>query len=131
MWNDKEILLLAVQAVLSRSGDVDTEDGAYATTNIDTMINLEAAIVKRFNLDSDDLQDKHIPLIEARLEPVVAREIDIDYSAVKPDYLMKHGVNCEKVIHDGPGYDHAADYDDPYDVDMGVYCGRCHRGMDC
>lgn len=42
---------------------------------------------------------------------------------------IKHGVNCEKVVHRDDGYLHAGDDDSPFDVDGAPYCGRCHRAM--
>lgn len=51
----KSIIKLAAQAVIFRSGDVTTEDGYYATTDCDIMINLDSTIAEYFNLDSDDV----------------------------------------------------------------------------
>ena len=42
----------------------------------------------------------------------------------------RHGFDCVKVPHRGPGYLHEDDHDGPYDVDDCTYCGRCHRWID-
>ena len=42
---------------------------------------------------------------------------------------IKHGISCKKVVHLGGGYLHDADDDSPYEVDMLVYCGRCHEWL--
>ena len=57
----KDVLSIAAQVVLSRSGDVDTEDGSFATVDVDRIIRLEAAISKAFNLPGDDVTKYDIP----------------------------------------------------------------------
>jgi hypothetical protein len=42
---------------------------------------------------------------------------------------VKHGFNCQKVIHRESGYLHSSEDDSPYDVDGVAYCGRCHMVM--
>lgn len=42
---------------------------------------------------------------------------------------LQHGRDCPKVRHDGTGYLHADDDDQPYDVDGVRYCGRCHYAL--
>lgn len=43
---------------------------------------------------------------------------------------IKHGVNCEKVIHKtNQGFLHWSDDDRPFDVDGVNYCGRCHQAL--
>ncbi len=56
----KDVLLYAVGIVLSRDGDVSTEDGEFATVGTDDIILLEAAIVDAFDLDSDDVTSSDI-----------------------------------------------------------------------
>lgn len=51
----KNVLTLAALIVEHRQGDLETEDGSFAVTDLDTIINLEAALVEAFNLDSDDV----------------------------------------------------------------------------
>lgn len=43
---------------------------------------------------------------------------------------VRHGVNCQKVIHSGSGYLHGSEDDTPYDVDGVSYCGRCHYAIE-
>jgi len=50
----KEVLKQAILIVEYRSSDVDTEDGCFATTCLDTMISLEAALCDAFDTNSDD-----------------------------------------------------------------------------
>jgi len=51
----KEVLKLAVLVAEYRGGDVTTEDGCFATTDLDTLIALEAAICEAFSTESDDV----------------------------------------------------------------------------
>lgn len=62
----KEVLRLAVLIVEYRSGDIDTDGGSFATTNLDTIIYLEQALCDAFSTKSDDATMKEIgPMIEA------------------------------------------------------------------
>jgi hypothetical protein len=54
----KEILILAAQVIVSRSGDVVTDDGIFATTDISDLLYLQMAIADAFDLDSDDVELK-------------------------------------------------------------------------
>lgn len=61
----KRVLKLAVLICEYRTGDVDTEDGTFATTDLDTIIELEAALCHAFNTSSDDAKMLEIaPKIE-------------------------------------------------------------------
>lgn len=51
----KKALLAAVAVAHDRQGDVSTDDGGYATTNIDSMIELETALCDAFSSSSDDV----------------------------------------------------------------------------
>lgn len=43
---------------------------------------------------------------------------------------VRHGINCEKIIHSNKGgYLHSEQDDRPYDVDGVKYCGRCHKAL--
>jgi len=45
----------AILVVVNRDGDVDTEDGSFATTGTDEMIRLEAAIQNMFGLEAAEI----------------------------------------------------------------------------
>ncbi len=51
----KEIIERAILVAYWRDGDVDTEDGTYATTDTDEMIRLESAIQELFGIEVEDL----------------------------------------------------------------------------
>jgi len=53
----KYIIELATLLVLSRSGDVSTKDGSFATVDENMIIELESAIAKAFELKSDDVNN--------------------------------------------------------------------------
>lgn len=63
-----DVLLGAVGVVLSRDGDVSTDDGCFASVDIGSIINLESGISKFFDLDSDDVTFSNIPIIKAKLD---------------------------------------------------------------
>ena len=50
----KKVLKLAVLVVEYRGTDTDDCNGSHATTDIDSMINLEAALCDAFDTTSDD-----------------------------------------------------------------------------
>ena len=64
----KHIIDLAIQVVLFRGSDVDTEDGTFATTCTDQIIRLDQAIAEAFELDSDDVSESDLPMIVAKLK---------------------------------------------------------------
>lgn len=51
----KNVLRLAVHVVDYRAGDVNTEDGSYATTDTSAIINLESALCKALGTKYDDI----------------------------------------------------------------------------
>ncbi|EGQ7810347.1 hypothetical protein I6Y99_004390 [Vibrio parahaemolyticus] len=65
IWNShkataesKKLVELVAQAILIafyRDGDVDTEDGTFATTDTDVMIRLESAIQDAFGMEAKEL----------------------------------------------------------------------------
>ena len=61
----KRVIELATALVLSRAGDVDTEDGSFATVDTDIIIELDCAIAEAFELNSDDVNDSDAPMIMA------------------------------------------------------------------
>jgi len=61
----KEVLGLATALVLSREGDITTEDGNFATVDEDLIINLEIAISQAFELEGDEVVTSDIPKIKA------------------------------------------------------------------
>lgn len=64
----KKIIELAAALVLSRSGDVSTEDGNFATVDDNIIIELDGAIAEAFELNSDDVNESDIPMIMAILK---------------------------------------------------------------
>ncbi len=51
----KELVKRAILVAYWRDGDVDTEDGTFATTSTDDMIHLESAIQDMFDLEAHEL----------------------------------------------------------------------------
>ncbi|MGR5367001.1 hypothetical protein [Photobacterium damselae] len=51
----KELIERAILVAYWRNGDVDTEDGTYATTDTDEMIRLESAIQELFGIEAREL----------------------------------------------------------------------------
>ncbi len=52
----KRVLRFAVHVCELRKGDIDTEDGPMATTDTDSIINLEAALCDALDTQSDDIE---------------------------------------------------------------------------
>lgn len=52
--NIKEILKKAMVVIEYRNGDIDTEDGTFATTETDAIIGLEMSLADAFNDNGDD-----------------------------------------------------------------------------
>jgi len=63
----KRIVELATALVLSRSGDISTEDGNFATVDDNIIIELDEAISTAFDLSSDDVTSEDVPMIMAIL----------------------------------------------------------------
>jgi len=62
----KKVLLAALEVVSDRAGDVTTEDGDFATTEVGSMIELQTALAEAFNAVSDDVvYDEMAPIIES------------------------------------------------------------------
>ena len=55
-------------AYKSRSGDVSSEDGNFATVDDNIIIELDSAIAEAFELSSDDVNESDIPMIMAILK---------------------------------------------------------------
>lgn len=51
-----EVLRHAIMVVAYRNGDVDTEDGSYATTDTDSIIRLESALCEALGTEYDDIE---------------------------------------------------------------------------
>lgn len=64
----KEILKLATELVLTRSGDIDTEDGNFATVDTDLIIRLDEALAHEFTNDSDDVNFENIERIVVNIK---------------------------------------------------------------
>lgn len=65
-----KVLTCASNVVLSREGDISTEDGDLATCHVDDIIYLEETLVELLNLPSDDVTldvFKYIGILEDKL----------------------------------------------------------------
>lgn len=61
-----DVIMSAVELVLSRGGDVMTEDGDFATCGTDEIIRLDTSIAELLELPSDDVDIRDIDLILAK-----------------------------------------------------------------
>ena len=61
----RRVLMQAINVVASRGGDVETEDGGFATVDENALIDLEGAIVDAFDLPSDDVTFSDVNKINA------------------------------------------------------------------
>lgn len=58
-----DVLMLAFELVLSRDGDVDTEDGSLAACGIGEIIRLDEAMAHYFEVGSDDINLCNVDLV--------------------------------------------------------------------
>ncbi|WP_278366915.1 DUF551 domain-containing protein [Marinobacter salarius] len=73
----RRALVAAIVVAHDRCGDVDDEDGSYATTPVDRMIELETALCELFDTGSDDVVAHHmIPKLDALLSTPAAPQAD-------------------------------------------------------
>lgn len=71
----KEVLILAAQVVVTRHGDVSVEGvGDLATTDINSLIQLDYALAELFELPSDDVDFDNISIIQSKLRELVEDE---------------------------------------------------------
>lgn len=84
-----------------------------------------------------DLNTTTVYAAELRIQAIAEADLLIEALNRTPETdgrapaAIRHGVNCEKVVHDPNryGYLHSAYYDGPYYVDGCKYCGRCHTSI--
>lgn len=62
-----DALWSAYMLIVSRDGDVTTQDGIFATVDTDCIIDLEAKLVMLFKAKYDDITDKDAPHIRHKL----------------------------------------------------------------
>ena len=60
----KTLIRRALLVAAWRGGDVSTEDGSFAVTDVDAMIHLQDAIQEAFGIEADEYR-KILPMIEA------------------------------------------------------------------
>lgn len=102
-----DVLMCAFELVISRYGDVDTEDGSFATCGTDEIIRLDEAMAHFFGVGSDDLEaqyadlifkkskqlDKHIELIAKQAEQIkILREVALSASVALSECAIE--LNC-------------------------------------
>lgn len=63
----QDILILAASLVLTRGGDVSTEDGEVATVDTDTIIKLDYSLAEYFCLSSDDVSFENMDDLVAKI----------------------------------------------------------------
>ena len=63
----KKVITAAASVIINRTGDVTTEDGNLATVDIESLLELQLAIVDAFDLDNDDVEIKDVFKINSLL----------------------------------------------------------------
>jgi len=63
----KKVITAAATVIVNRTGDVTTEDGNLATVDIESLLELQLAIVDAFDLDNDDVEIKDVFKINSLL----------------------------------------------------------------
>lgn len=72
-----DVIMCAFELVISRDGDVDTEDGSFATCGTDEIIRLDEAMAHYFKVGSDDLDLCNVDLVLRK-----ARELDANQDLI-------------------------------------------------
>lgn len=72
-----DVIINAFELVISRNGDVDTEDGSFATCGTDEIIRLDEAMAHYFQVGSDD-----ISLSDAYVISQKAKELDLSHELI-------------------------------------------------
>lgn len=79
-----DVLEAAVLVAQYRGGDVDTEDGSFATTSIDNIIMLDEAVEKLFGLYSEEVSKKvwvegikELMLMDSKVATLTARREEL------------------------------------------------------
>lgn len=65
-----DVLFAAYKLVISREGDVDTEDGSFATVDIGEILNLDTLLAHYFRLGSDDCRAKNSDTVLTKLKTI-------------------------------------------------------------
>lgn len=73
-----EVLFAAYKLVISREGDVDTEDGSFATVDIAEILNLDTLLARYFNVGSDDCRVTDVYTILTKLNTIDSYQELID-----------------------------------------------------
>jgi hypothetical protein len=74
----KELLKLAARVVGSRSSDISTEDGDFATVEVDKLLRLEYEFVETFNLPSDAVCTKTLPDLLDKIDWRLDQDKDLE-----------------------------------------------------
>lgn len=72
-----DVIMHAFELVISRDGDVDTEDGSFATCGTDEIIRLDEAMAHYFKVGSDDVSLCNVDLILRK-----AKELDANQELI-------------------------------------------------
>ncbi len=99
-----DVLMSAVELLLSRCGDIDLEDGSFAMCGTDEIIRLDTSIASFLELPSDDVHIRDIDLILRKAKSYDANQKLIDKQAARIDGQLKmievagrriQGLECE------------------------------------
>ena len=84
-----DVLMSAVELLLSRCGDIDLEDGSFAMCGTDEIIRLDTSIASFLELPSDDVHIRDIDLILRKAKSYDANQKLIDKQAARIDGQLK------------------------------------------
>ncbi|EOW9224826.1 hypothetical protein ACN26P_003358 [Vibrio cholerae] len=85
----QDLIERAILVAYFRDGDVDTNDGTYATTDTDQMIHLESAIQSLFGLESSEMfKTMNSKLIIQKKFDEIMADLAVDANQIKSTAVM-------------------------------------------
>lgn len=98
-----DVLMMAFELVLSRDGDVDTEDGSFATCGIGEIIRLDEAMAHYFEIGRDDINLCNVDLVLSKARILDANQALISKQSEQINIMRSALVdikNTPSVRHD-------------------------------
>lgn len=128
-----DVLFAAYKLVISREGDVDTEDGSFATVDTAEILNLDTLLAHYFDLGSDDCRLKDVDIVLTKLNTIDSYQellttlteqlTDIKAQSLKEGFLLGYK-QCSADIDQGQWTDDGECLNEYVDDIIYLHCGQ-------